>query len=87
MSQDLLKITPEALQLELPLISFAMLKSLYRQLYQHMRNTGGRMTDAELFSVQRKITKLQAEIKRRVGKLGVDFNTWERQLMTKLKRG
>jgi hypothetical protein len=86
MAQDLLKITPEALQLQLPSFSFGVLKDLYTRLYQHMRNQGKRMTDAELILVQRKISKLQGELNRR-SKLGPDFHAWENKLMHKLKRG
>lgn len=86
MSQDLLKMSPEALQLELYLISFGTLKQLYVRLYQHMRNTGSVMTDAEIISTQRKLTKIQCEIKKRAGKLGDNFNFWEKKLMRDLRR-
>jgi hypothetical protein len=59
---------------------------MYEQLYQHMRNYGGALTDTEVYSIQRKITKLQGELKRRT-KLGIDFQAWEAKLMRKLTRG
>jgi hypothetical protein len=88
MSQDLLRISPEALQLQLPSIAFGTLKNLYVRLYQHMRNNGNKMTDADVLDVQRKLTKLQREILFRGGKqfLG-QFQAWEKQLMHNLKRG
>jgi hypothetical protein len=86
MSQDLLKISLESLQLQLPAISFGTLKSLYAQLYQHMRNNGKRMTQAEAVVIQRKITKIQGEMNRRK-KLGSEFQMWDRKLMRDLHRG
>jgi len=86
MAQDLLKITPEALQLQLPSVSFGTLKRLYERLYQHMRYYGSTMAEPELLQVQRKITKIQRELNRR-HKLGKDFNVWERNLMHRLRRG
>jgi len=86
MAQNLITITPEALHLQLPSISFGTLKRMYEQLYQHMRNYGSVLTDSEHLSIQRKITKIQGELKRRT-KLGKDFNAWEQKLMRKLSRG
>jgi hypothetical protein len=87
MAQDLLKISPEALQLQLPSISLGTLKSLYTQLYQYMRNNGKHISDTDLLLIQRKLTKIQKEMKIRLGKLNPDFAAWENKLMRKLTRG
>lgn len=86
MAQDLLKISPEALRLQLPSLSFGTLKELYVRLYQHMRNYGKIIGDQELIQIQRKLSKIQGELNSR-SKLGKDFNEWEGKLMRKLKRG
>jgi len=86
MSQDLIKISPEALQLQLPNINFGTLKRLYAELYQHMRNNGKYMTQPDIISLQRKLTKIQGELNRR-SKLGKDFQIWEKKLQRDLRRG
>lgn len=84
--QDLIKITPESLQLQLCNIPFGTLKRLYEELYQYMRNSGDAASDEQIIGVQRKLTKIQGEINRRY-KLNPEFHAWERNLMRRLKRG
>jgi hypothetical protein len=85
-SQDLLKISPDALQLQLPSLSFGTLKDLYFRLYQHMRNKGDLINDQELINIQRKLSKIQGELNRR-HKLSNEFAVWEKKLMHDLRRG
>lgn len=89
MAQDLITITPESLQLQLPNIPKSTLKTMYRDLYQYLRNYGEVLEKdypTRLLDVQRKISKIQYELRVREGKLGADFHKWDKYLQTQLRK-
>jgi hypothetical protein len=92
MAQDLVKISPELFELQLPRLNFVTLKQLYEACIQWKRDNGDKVgvtiPMSIYLSMERKQSKIVLELKRRSpqNKLGKDFMDWDHKLATKMKR-
>lgn len=86
MAQDLLNITQEAFQLQLYKISSGQLIDLIRQIYEFKWENGKDFPEPVIMDLERKETKINAELMRRNVLTGRDYDdyfTWIRKINKK----
>lgn len=88
MAQDITKISPAMLQLQLHKLNLGTLKQLFEGLSQYLTEKGNWISDDDIIKHERKRTMLIYEMKRRMatGKMPVEFAQWENNIYRKVKK-
>lgn len=88
MSQDLIKISPESLQIQIYKLDLGTLKQLFEGLSIYLTENGSALSDLDIIKHERKRTILIYEMKKRMvkGKMPVDFAQWENNIYRKVKK-
>lgn len=88
MAQDITKISPEFLQLELHKLDLFLIKQLFEGLSNYLTEKGNGISHVELLQQERKRTMLLREMKIRMprNKMPVEFGQWEKNIYNRTRK-